>query len=120
MITGEIFPPIAVDNFSSGFFDALEAEHSRDCDSSEQEDELGIEKIDLLEEVQRGAGLNFVGFWRAVRRRTALDDICDEEILALERGALEDMLEITASVAYERPAGLVFLFTGSFTDDHHL
>ena len=54
-----------------------------------------IDHLDLPVEVVRRAGSNFVRHWVTIAGRTALDDVGDEDALALESGYCEKLVQGT-------------------------
>ena len=59
---------------------------------AERADKLRVDELDLRLEVEVNARLNLVRFRVTVARGTALDDIPDEDILALEIDLSESVL----------------------------
>jgi len=66
----------------------------------ERDDEPGLDDVELLEQIGN-AGLHFVRLGVAIVRRTALENVGDVDVLALEVDGLEDLVQQLAHRADE-------------------
>src|SRR5215212_1157713 len=72
----------------------------------QRQDDFGLDELDLANQIGR-AGDDLVGHRIAVPRRTMLEDICDEDVLALEVDRPENLVDQLARLTHERLALLV-------------
>jgi hypothetical protein len=85
--------------------------------AAEGQQEEGLDMGNLGDEI-RVAGVSFNGKGGAVARRTAFDDVGDEDFLATQAGVKEDIVQKLAGGADEGTALDVFLFAWTFADEH--
>jgi hypothetical protein len=87
--------------------------------SPHAENEFGVHQIDLARQPGRAGG-RFGGFWIAVRRRAALQDIGDEDLWAAQADRFQHRIQELAGAANEWLALPIFFLPGRLTDDHPL
>ena len=96
--------------------DRIERPQQRPCrEGTERDDHLRLDDVDLLKQ-KRLARLDFVLLGIAVARRTALDDVGDINVLALEIDRFDDLRQQLTGTPDERNALNVFVAPGRFAD----
>src|SRR5882672_892381 len=93
MVADQVLSPVAFDYAPARLVDALNAEHLLGRHAAEQHDQYRVDNLDLLKEVIGCAGFDLAHSRRAVVRRAAFDDVGDEEVVAVDASALEDLVE---------------------------
>src|SRR4051794_21587155 len=83
--------------------------------ASEGHDNRWIEDLELALQVRR-AGRNLVRLRIAIARRTALDDVRDEDVLTLPADLAHELIEQRARRTDKRPALLVLVVAGTLAD----
>ena len=86
---------------------------------AERRDELRLDQLDLPEQV-RLAGGDLLGLRVPVLRRSALENVRNHDVGALEADAAEQLVEQLARLADERDALLILVETGRLTDEHEV
>src|SRR5215213_8073920 len=74
----------------------------------QRQDDFGLDELDLADKIGR-AGDDLVGHRVAVARRTMLEDVGDEDVLALEVDGGENLVEQLARLTHERLALLILV-----------
>src|SRR6266550_7000118 len=86
-------------------------------DCSEGDDDLGFDGGNLPHQKRR-TGFTLFTLGRAIVWWTALDDVCDVDLLAFQSHRLDHVVEQLPGTAYEGFALLIFVSAGSFADEH--
>src|SRR5215467_4606608 len=86
---------------------------------TERDDDLRLDDVDLLEE-KRLAFLDFVRLGVAVLGRTALDDVRDVDVLALQIDGLDDFRQELAGAPDKRDALDVLVRSRRLADEHQV
>ena len=86
---------------------------------AQRDNDFRLDDVDLTEE-KRLARFDFVRLGIPVLRRTALDDVGDVHVLALEPDCLDDLREQLSGAAHKRKSLQVFVAARRFTDEHQI
>src|SRR5262245_33223168 len=108
-----VHPPTQPRNWCVGF----QERSRREC--AERDDDLRFDRVDLTEQ-ERLAFLDFVGFRVAVLGWTALDDVCDVDIFALEPDGLDNLRQLLSGPADKRDALNIFITPRRLSDEHQV
>ena len=85
--------------------------------ASQGHDELRVDGLDLPLEIGQAVD-DLLGSRIAVLRRSALQDVADEDLLALQAAGGDDLVEKLPRPADERPALGVFIRPRGLADEH--
>ena len=89
----------------------------RDC--TQGHNRRRLDDFDLAHQEWR-TGFAFVALWRSIAWRTALDDIRDIDLLALQSHGLDHVVEKLPSASHERFALQVFVGSGGLANEHQV
>ncbi len=87
--------------------------------AAQRHDDARPDDLELLTEPVR-TGADLLRQRVAVAWRSALDDVADEDVRALEADASQELLEELPGGTDERPALLILVIAGRLSDEHDL
>src|SRR5437016_11940849 len=119
MITRQVFAVVVFDDPASYLIHTVDAEQLLGGNTAKQHNQGRVNQLNLLEEVERGTGVDFAFSRRTVIFWTAFDRIGDEEIAALDAAPGQHLIQTAPGRTDERLATLVLLAAWGFANEHH-
>ena len=108
-----------VEAATQGVHGVVDAEQVLGGGRAQGHDDLGADDANLAQQ-ERRAGIALVALGRAVARRTALHDVGDVNLFALQAHGGDHVVEQLSGAPDERQALRVFVCARPFADEHQL